>query len=128
MISVRNVWACSSLAGCLRALMVSVPSGPKEDVTEVGSTSSGSWHLWVNVFITVPSVASCTTNADIMNDFKLFEELRRKVFCLELLPLCCCKWSQTDTLKMQTYTKFHLIRSSSMDTSLKCFPVFIPRL
>lgn len=61
MISVRNVCACSSLAGCLRALMVRVPSGPREDVTEVGSTSSGSWHLWVKVFITVPSVASCAT-------------------------------------------------------------------
>lgn len=80
MISVRNVCACSSLAGCLRALMVSVPSGPREDVTEVGSTSSGSWHLWVKVFITVPSVASYATK-DMLNAKK------KKIhtdFCIEI--------------------------------------------
>lgn len=59
LISVRNVCACSSFAGFFCAFIVRVPSAPKHDFTEVGSTSSGSWHLWVNVFITVPSVASC---------------------------------------------------------------------
>lgn len=38
--------------------MVNVPSSPSEDDTDVGSTSSGSWHLWVKVFMTVPSAAS----------------------------------------------------------------------
>lgn len=72
MISVRNVCACSSLAGCLWALMVSVPSGPREEVTEVGSTSSGSWHLWVKVFIIVPSVASCETKYRHVERYKMF--------------------------------------------------------
>lgn len=61
LISVRKVcWTCSvCLAGCRRARMVSVPSSPREEDTDVGSTSSGSWHLWVKVFMTVPSPASC---------------------------------------------------------------------
>lgn len=37
--------------------MVNIPLSPSEDDTDVGSTSSGSWHLWVKVFMTVPSVA-----------------------------------------------------------------------
>lgn len=39
--------------------MVNIPLSPSEDDTDVGSTSSGSWHLWVKVFMTVPSVANC---------------------------------------------------------------------
>ena len=60
LISVRKVcWTCSlCLAGCRMARMVSVPLSPSEDDTDVGSTSSGSWHLWVKVFMTVPSPAS----------------------------------------------------------------------
>lgn len=57
----RNVCACSSFAVFLCAFIVRVPSAPKHDLTEVGSTSSGSWHLWVKVFNTVPSAASCWT-------------------------------------------------------------------
>lgn len=59
LISVRKVCTSSCLPGCRRALTVSVPSAPSDDVTEVGSTSSGSWHLCVNVFMTEPSCANC---------------------------------------------------------------------
>lgn len=64
MISVRKVVCCccrgsETLAGRRRALTVRVPSAPRTEVTEVGSTSSGSWHLWVKVFTMVPSAASC---------------------------------------------------------------------
>lgn len=59
LISVRKVcWTWSGCLGWRWARMVNVPSSPSEDDTDVGSTSSGSWHLWVKVFMTVPSAAS----------------------------------------------------------------------
>lgn len=45
-------------------MMVRQPSAPRVEVTDVGSTSSGSWHLWVNVFTMVPSAASCPWEED----------------------------------------------------------------
>lgn len=45
LISVRKVcWTCS-VCGCRRARMVRLPSSRRAEVTEVGSMSSGSWHL-----------------------------------------------------------------------------------
>lgn len=41
-------------------MTVREPSAPRAEVTDVGSTSSGSWHLWVNVLRMVPSDASCS--------------------------------------------------------------------
>lgn len=44
-ISVRKVcWTCS-VCGWRRARMVRLPSSRRAEVTDVGSTSSGSWHL-----------------------------------------------------------------------------------
>lgn len=45
LISVRKVcWTCS-VCGWRRARMVRLPSSRRAEVTDVGSTSSGSWHL-----------------------------------------------------------------------------------
>lgn len=44
-ISVRKIcWTCS-VCGWRRARMVRLPSSLRAEVTDVGSTSSGSWHL-----------------------------------------------------------------------------------
>lgn len=61
----RKVCTSSCLGGCLRAFTVRVPSAASDDVTEVGSTSSGSWHLCVKVFITEPSEASFSARTSI---------------------------------------------------------------
>lgn len=48
-------------------MTVRVPSVPSDDVTEVGSTSSGSWHLCVKVFMTEPSCANCKLEYDLVH-------------------------------------------------------------
>lgn len=45
LISVRKVCCTCSVGGWRRARMVRLPSSRRAEVTDVGSTSSGSWHL-----------------------------------------------------------------------------------
>lgn len=56
----------SSCGGCPRpavprrwTVMTSVPASVRVQLTDSGSVSSGSWHLWVKVSQTVPSSATC---------------------------------------------------------------------
>ena len=45
LISVRKICCTCSVGGWRRARMVRLPSSRRAEVTDVGSTSSGSWHL-----------------------------------------------------------------------------------
>lgn len=62
----------SSCGGCpgpararRRAVMTSVPVSVRVQLTDSGSVSSGSWHLWVKVSQTVPSSATCREAAPV---------------------------------------------------------------
>ena len=62
----------SSCGGCpgptvvrRRTVMTSVPVSVRVQLTDSGSVSSGSWHLWVKVSQTVPSSATCREAAPV---------------------------------------------------------------